>query len=153
MTPVSYTHLTPLFPANQYSFPKTTSDETAISLSRVVDESSVVGLDDLPKDDPIGCLLYTSLSHASQANLHTDPHTQLRLPSARRDAAPSATTGAHSGRDHPRRLSLIHIYVYKRQTLYWDARSVRVTLCRDARSCVRCVKARRLHVGTLDRYE
>lgn len=45
---------TPLFPANQYSFPKTTSDETAISLSRVVDESSVVGLDDLPKDDPIG---------------------------------------------------------------------------------------------------
>ena len=45
---------TPLFPANQYSFPQTTSDETAISLSRVVDESSVVGLDDLPKDDPIG---------------------------------------------------------------------------------------------------
>lgn len=45
---------TPLFPANQYSSPKTSSDETAISLSRVVDESSVVGLDDLPKDDPIG---------------------------------------------------------------------------------------------------
>lgn len=45
---------TPLFPANQYSSPKTTSDETAISLSRFVDESSVVGLDDLPKDDPIG---------------------------------------------------------------------------------------------------
>lgn len=45
---------TPLFPANQYSSPKTTSDETAISLSRFVDESSVVGLDDLPKEDPIG---------------------------------------------------------------------------------------------------
>lgn len=45
---------TSLFPANQYSSPKTSSDETAVSLSRVVDVSSVVGLDDLPKDDPIG---------------------------------------------------------------------------------------------------
>lgn len=45
---------TPLFPANQYSSPKTSSDETAVTLSRLVDESSVVGLDDLPKDDPIG---------------------------------------------------------------------------------------------------
>ena len=45
---------TPLFPANQYSSPKTSSDETAVTLSRVVDVSSVVGLDDLPKDDPIG---------------------------------------------------------------------------------------------------
>lgn len=45
---------TPLFPANQYSSPKTSSDETAVTLSRVVDESSVVGLDNLPKDDPIG---------------------------------------------------------------------------------------------------
>lgn len=45
---------TPLFPANQYSSPKTSSDETAVTLSRLVDESSVVGLDNLPKDDPIG---------------------------------------------------------------------------------------------------
>lgn len=45
---------TPLFPANQYSSLETYSGETAVSLSRVVDESSVVGLDDLPKDDPIG---------------------------------------------------------------------------------------------------
>ena len=45
---------TPLFPANQYSSLETYSGETAVSLSRVVDESSVVGLDNLPKDDPIG---------------------------------------------------------------------------------------------------
>ncbi len=45
---------TPLFPANQYSSLETSSDETAVTLSRVVDESSVVGLDNLPKDDPIG---------------------------------------------------------------------------------------------------
>lgn len=45
---------TPLFPANQYSSLETSSDETAVTLSRLVDESSVVGLDDLPKDDPIG---------------------------------------------------------------------------------------------------
>ena len=45
---------TPLFPTNQYSSLKTYSGETAVSLSRVVDESSVVGLDNLPKDDPIG---------------------------------------------------------------------------------------------------
>lgn len=45
---------TPLFPANQYSSLETSSDETAVSLSRVVYESSVIGLDDLPKDDPIG---------------------------------------------------------------------------------------------------
>lgn len=45
---------TPLFPANQYSSLETSSDETAVTLSRVVDESAVVGLDDLPKDNPIG---------------------------------------------------------------------------------------------------
>lgn len=45
---------TPLFPANQYSSLETSSDETAVRLSQEVDESSVVGLDDLPKDDPIG---------------------------------------------------------------------------------------------------
>lgn len=45
---------TPLFPANQYSSLETYSDETAVTLSRLVDESSVVGLDNLPKDDPIG---------------------------------------------------------------------------------------------------
>ena len=45
---------TPLFPANQYSSLETSSDETAVTLSRLVDESSVVGLDNLPKDDPIG---------------------------------------------------------------------------------------------------
>lgn len=45
---------TPLFPANQYSSLETSSDETAVSLDQEVDESSVVGLDDLPKDDPIG---------------------------------------------------------------------------------------------------
>ncbi|WP_293965156.1 hypothetical protein [uncultured Porphyromonas sp.] len=45
---------TPLFPANQYSSLETSSDATAVTLSRVVDVSSVVGLDDLPKDDPIG---------------------------------------------------------------------------------------------------
>lgn len=45
---------TPLFPANQYSSLETYSGETAVTLSRLVDESSVVGLDDLPKDDPIG---------------------------------------------------------------------------------------------------
>lgn len=45
---------TPLFPANQYSSLEMSSDETAVRLSQEVDESSVVGLDDLPKDDPIG---------------------------------------------------------------------------------------------------
>ena len=45
---------TPLFPANQYSSLQTSSVKTAVRLSRRVNESSVVGLDDLPKDEPIG---------------------------------------------------------------------------------------------------
>lgn len=45
---------TPLFPANQYSSLETSSDATAVRLSQVVDESSVVGLDNLPDDGSIG---------------------------------------------------------------------------------------------------
>lgn len=45
---------TPLFPANQYSSLETSSDETAVSLSQEVDESSVIGLDNLPEDGSIG---------------------------------------------------------------------------------------------------
>lgn len=45
---------TPLFPANQYSSLETSSDETAVTLSQVVDESSVIGLDNLPDDGSIG---------------------------------------------------------------------------------------------------
>ena len=45
---------TPLFPANQYSSLETSSDATAVRLSQEVDESSVVGLDNLPDDGSIG---------------------------------------------------------------------------------------------------
>ena len=45
---------TPLFPANQYSSLETSSDATAIRLNQEVEESSVVGLDDLPDDGSIG---------------------------------------------------------------------------------------------------
>lgn len=45
---------TPLFPANQYSSLETSSDATAIRLNQEVEESSVVGLDDLPNDGSIG---------------------------------------------------------------------------------------------------
>lgn len=45
---------TPLFPTNQYSSLETSSDETAVTLSQVVDASSVIGLDDLPDDGSIG---------------------------------------------------------------------------------------------------
>lgn len=45
---------TRLFPTNQYSSLETSSDETAVSLSQEVDESSVIGLDNLPDDGSIG---------------------------------------------------------------------------------------------------
>lgn len=45
---------TPLFPANQYSSLETSSDATAIRLNQEVEESSVVGLNDLPDDGSIG---------------------------------------------------------------------------------------------------
>lgn len=45
---------TPLFPANQYTSTKTSSDRTALFFERIPYQSNVLGLDNLPEDASIG---------------------------------------------------------------------------------------------------